>query len=83
MTEQQKPMTDDIVTVEELNTWLGGLSRHDLMNYQVLINLKDAIKIVAQMPEGEYKRMTIAGLGFRLALQEAEKNLKKRKKTNA
>jgi hypothetical protein len=72
-----------MVTVEELNEWLDGLSPHDLANYKRLLSLKKAYELIARMPEGVYKRMAIAGLGFRLAMQEVEIKLKKGKKKNA
>lgn len=61
---------NDVVTIEELNGWLDGLTPHDLRNYQTLISLKKAPEIVNQMPDGKYKRMVIAGVAYRLAMKQ-------------
>jgi hypothetical protein len=48
-----------MVTPEQFDKWLDGLSRHDRRNFQTLIGLPDARKLIAKMPDGQYKDMAV------------------------
>lgn len=47
-----------MITEEEFGKWLESLSKHDKMNFEVLIGLPKAQELVDKMPEGRYKDMT-------------------------
>lgn len=46
-----------MITEEQFDKWVAGLSRHDRMNFETLIGLPKAKEIVEKMPEGQYKDM--------------------------
>jgi hypothetical protein len=46
-----------MITPEQFEKWLTGLSPHDRMNFQTLIGLPGAREIIEKMPDGDYKEM--------------------------
>jgi hypothetical protein len=57
-------------SLEEFDHWVASLSDLDKMNFVTLINLPNAIEVVAKLPEGEYRSMAITGLGIRYAISK-------------
>jgi hypothetical protein len=67
----EEEMKNDTPSMTEYLAWRGTLSSLDRMNFDTLIDLPNAIALIAKMPEGEYKRMAIAGLALNRAVSEA------------
>lgn len=61
---------DTAATIDELRAWLDQLCDLDRMNFQVLVSLPNALEVISKLSEGQYKRMAIAGLALRKALDE-------------
>jgi hypothetical protein len=64
-------------SLEEFDRWVTSLSDLDKMNFVTLINLPNAIEVVAKLPEGEYRNRAITGLAIRYAISKiGEENAK-------
>jgi hypothetical protein len=46
-----------MITPAQFEKWLTGLGFLDRMNFQTLIGLPDARKLIEKMPAGQYKDM--------------------------
>ena len=57
--EPEDPLVAINRLFDNLQKWLDSLSEHDRNNFKVLINLPSADKLIADMPEGEYKNQAI------------------------
>lgn len=59
--------------LKEYEEWLAGLTDLDRMNFEALISLPTAQRVIADCPEGKYRDMAV----FALALKQVGERLQK------
>lgn len=60
------------MTLDRFEKFMDGLSEHDRMNFGALLSLPTALKVISELPGGEYKDAAIFGLALKQVFQDQE-----------
>lgn len=54
--------TTKVPTLEEFKSWYKELNHLDKMNFDILVQIPSSLKLISQMPEGQYRTMALYAL---------------------
>ena len=56
--------TAKVPTLEEFKSWYEALNHLDKMNFDTIVQLPSSLKLISQMPEGQYRTMALYALAL-------------------